>query len=280
MPNQPQIAVALKATSDKKSNKSANLLLNENESDEEMIEENKDTFKDPCYKLTTKIIFMINFLRLDLTYAIVGLLNNKMWTVSPLNKVMIKQLHESFFSESVADKENIRIVFDKIFDEFKSRVQKIKDFLQISLHLRCIPQLVRAIEDGIFECMIPLAFSTKSKNVFSVLTSNIDNLFTDAFNFIEESGFGKEIVNRSVKALRFMPYVRSFIHLTQKEVEEELKKEKSGSDGDFNNNIILLNIVLQVITPVPLPKSVNPNYIRIKIFFSIPYFYYISKIRF
>ncbi|KAK8887812.1 hypothetical protein M9Y10_038869 [Tritrichomonas musculus] len=263
LPNQPQIVAAAKATTERKSLKSdsSNLLLNENESSEELSDTNIETFKDPCNKLTTKVSFMLNFLRLDITYAIIGLLNNKMWDTSILNKVNIKQLKESFFTDKQnrIDQNNISTVFDQIFELFKDRIEKVKNFLQISLHLKCLPQLARGLEDGIFECMIPLAFSIKTKNVFSVLISKIEILYTDILNFIEESGFGKEIVNRCVKSFRLMPFVRNYIHLSQKEVDDQLKIEKSNFNGDYTN-IILLSIVLQAVTPVPLPKAVNPSF--------------------
>lgn len=76
------------------------------------------------------------------------------------------------------------------------------------------------------------------------LTTKIDTLPSDASNSVEEAGFSKEIVYRSVKALRFMPYIRNFINMTQKEVEKELKNKKNISDNDCAKNIILLNIVL------------------------------------
>lgn len=91
------------------------------------------------------------------------------------------------------DQDNITKAFDQILNIFKEKVQKVKDNLQESLHIKCLPKLMRGLEDGIFECMIPIAFSTKTKNVFQSLES-IDTLYCDAINFIRESGLGNEIV--------------------------------------------------------------------------------------
>lgn len=264
IPNQPQILKALKAT-EKKAVKDEppspqNLLLNENESTEEFVEVNNDTFKDPCIKLSQKVAFMMNFLRLDVTFSIIELLDKKMWDTS-MNKMNIKQLREHFFADSHnrVDEDNIDTVFDHIFDLMKDRLQKVKDNLLTSMQVKCLPQLFRGLEEGIFECMIPMAFSTKSKNVFPIMTKKIDILFSDVWNYIEEAGFGKEIVNRCIMSLRLWPFVRDFMHLTVKEVDEEMKNQKSKFNGDYTY-IILLSIIGQSVTPVPLPKAVNPNY--------------------
>ena len=237
-----------------------NLLLNENESTEEFVEVNNETFKDPCIKLSQKVAFMMNFLRLDVTFSIIELLDKKMWGTS-MNRMNIKQLREHFFADSHnrVDEDNIDTVFDHIFDLMKDRLQKVKDNLLTSMQVKCLPQLFRGLEEGIFECMIPMAFSTKSKNVFPIMTKKIDILFSDVWNYIEEAGFGKEIVNRCIMSLRLWPFVRDFMHLTVKEVDEEMKNQKSKFNGDYTY-IILLSIIGQSITPVPLPKTVNPNY--------------------
>lgn len=115
------------------------------------------------------------------------------------------------------DQDNITKAFDQILN---------KDNLQESLHIKCLPKLMRGLEDGIFECMIPMAFLTKTKNVFQSLTESIDTLYCDAINFFRESGFGNEIVMKCVNQIHLMAFIHNKSCLTMREIDNLLKIEK------------------------------------------------------
>ncbi|KAK8890747.1 hypothetical protein M9Y10_035532 [Tritrichomonas musculus] len=197
-----------------------------------------DPFANSKKKIVQKISSMRSFIKLELSYNIVDILNGKIWEG--------KNIRDTFFKEgSMYEKVNLTGAYKEILELLKSTFSKVYENLIRSYHLECLKQLIQGYEEGVCECLIPFIekkIKNKSNDQLDILINKIKYWINDILGIVAEVFDSKEIEvwkDECLNVIHLIPFIEKHINDPKEEMENELKNQKDKS------TISLLNIMIQ-----------------------------------
>ncbi|OHT07792.1 hypothetical protein TRFO_23906 [Tritrichomonas foetus] len=225
-----------------------------NESEEEINHIRQ--IKDPRLKLNEKVLFTYNFIRLDTVYNITELLMPKLWSLGKIGLIRAKLLRDDF---SIITFENL---LNDVLDIFRNKVASMMEDLQETQFIKCLPHIVRGVEEGVFECLIPFAFSTKAK-LLKEMIGKCSAMFQEMLKYINcLFQNNNTIIMKCKEKITFLPYVETHLNFRGKDLEMILQVEKKVQNFD---HVILVNMLMQANSVAPLPKPMNESFTFIRL---------------